>query len=652
MAFDLDDSNDNLVEFDDVVVRYDRGLADAEPDAVQKAQARARLRADTEVNGNDIKSVAARAVDLESRADTARGERENQADALRNVEATAGTQGDTLDSLSRDQLELSNRVADTERDAEANSRAIEETRSQTVINREEIRSTAGRLTDYQASVGAINLITPPGKTVSPATKDVANARATESVKAEVTEQGNMLKSVAENAVAISGEVESLDSAQRATATALDSTNLDVQRQGDTLTNHGERLQTLDTEYADQQGQIATKASQARVDEVESSAQGARSSLATDLRAEFNSALDGQDFSNYATLNELAKVEADAESARSQLQTTLSSQVGDNTAAIQNTAETVDGISAQQVFKTEANGVVAGLGLASGPSGPDGVTQSRIYFAADTIAFVTDRTVTPTSETLVTPFVVEDTPNGTGQVVINSALIGRAQITDAMIESLGANKITADSLSAISANMGTLTTGLLKTRNNFEGRVEIGSVDSFPLWAGRGSKTAGNANMYIDSNGQVVMRQANVIDTLQLRGQSVTISDSLFDSREESFGNFDWEFFNGWQMNDNLVERVLLIVSGSGRLTNGSGGGKVEIRLRVRRNLGSFSDVESVVLTKTDGSSDQRSASVPINVPFTVNNLDPNSNYYFLVEVRVSGTLETFYKSLSFTGLKK
>lgn len=522
MAYELDNSNDNLVLLDDVVVEYAPGFRDAAADEIHNARARTQLRAETEKNANRQLSLAQRTDELESRADTADGQRQNFGSAIDDLKAESETTQDTLSSLSQDTLDLTNRVADNESGAKANSRAIEQTRSLSEINRDRIRAESGRFNDYRVRQGAINLVRPPGQPASQATDILANGRATESVRVITERNEDEINVLGENVVLLSGELESVDKNQRATANALDATNIDVSDQGDTLRSYGDRLQTLDAQYRDQQGQISNKASQSRVDEVEADAERARSTLSENLRAEFNSALDNQDLSNYATLDRVAEVESSAESARSNLQTTLSSQIGDNSAAIQNTAETVDGISAQQVFKTEANGVVAGLGLASGPTGPDGVTQSRIYLAADTIAFVTDRTVTPTQETLTTPFVVQDTPDGTGQVLINSALIGRAQITDAMIDRVSANKVIADDLSAISANLGTVTAGTYKTRNSGK-RLEISST-GIPFWFGDGAKSVGNALTCIEADGTFHSRSATSGARLEYDDDHISVFD--------------------------------------------------------------------------------------------------------------------------------
>ena len=112
MAYELDNSNDNLVLLDDVVIEYAPGFRDAASDEIQNARARTQLRAETEKNADRQLSLAQRTDELESRANTADGERVNFGSALDDLKTESETTQDTLISLSQDTLELTNRVAD------------------------------------------------------------------------------------------------------------------------------------------------------------------------------------------------------------------------------------------------------------------------------------------------------------------------------------------------------------------------------------------------------------------------------------------------------------------------------------------------------------------------------------------------------------
>jgi len=65
----------------------------------------------------------------------------------------------------------------------------------------------------------------------------------------------------------------------------------------------------------------------------------------------------------------------------------------------------------------------------------------------------------------------------------------------------AAKLSVSQLDAISAAMGTLTSGTVRTSSaNNVPRVEISSSGNFPLWYGNNTKDAANAKFYVDTNG--------------------------------------------------------------------------------------------------------------------------------------------------------
>lgn len=83
----------------------------------------------------------------------------------------------------------------------------------------------------------------------------------------------------------------------------------------------------------------------------------------------------------------------------------------------------------------------GLSVTSGGSG----TQSKIYFLGDEFAFLTS-----VDGTVVTPFYIE------GAMVY---------ISNAMIKNLTADNLEANTLSALFANMGTITAGKMQSTDN-------------------------------------------------------------------------------------------------------------------------------------------------------------------------------------------
>lgn len=112
----------------------------------------------------------------------------------------------------------------------------------------------------------------------------------------------------------------------------------------------------------------------------------------------------------------------------------------------------------------------------------------------------------------TPFIVGEV-NGHPTVFILSAAIKDASIESAKIKNLAANKIVAENLSVISANMGEVTSGTFRTGTNPNLRAEMSSAGAFPLWIGSGAKSANNAIFYVDQNGAAAFTGAVAFSNL-------------------------------------------------------------------------------------------------------------------------------------------
>ncbi|MCL8350265.1 phage tail protein [Acinetobacter baumannii] len=124
--------------------------------------------------------------------------------------------------------------------------------------------------------------------------------------------------------------------------------------------------------------------------------------------------------------------------------TLNTKVGENSASIQNVSESVDGIYAQQFTKFDVNGHVSGHGSMN-----DGTTSTFI-FNYDAIQFGT-----PVGVDGVEPkplMTLQNTP----VTLPNGTVIPRGLYVDnGSFGYINANRIWADSLSAISADLGTI-----------------------------------------------------------------------------------------------------------------------------------------------------------------------------------------------------
>ncbi|MDC5384201.1 phage tail protein [Acinetobacter baumannii] len=141
-----------------------------------------------------------------------------------------------------------------------------------------------------------------------------------------------------------------------------------------------------------------------------------------------------------------KINANASAISSTIKVTetLQTKVGENSASIQNVSESVDGIYAQQFTKFDVNGNVSGHGSMN-----DGTTSTFI-FNYDAIQFGT-----PVGVDGVEPkplMTLQNTP----VTLPNGTVIPRGLYVDnGSFGYINANRIWADSLSAISADLGTI-----------------------------------------------------------------------------------------------------------------------------------------------------------------------------------------------------
>jgi hypothetical protein len=113
---------------------------------------------------------------------------------------------------------------------------------------------------------------------------------------------------------------------------------------------------------------------------------------------------------------------------------------------------------------------------------------------------------------------DDELNYSAEVSAESGEVIATVIHDDFIETpmLKANAVTADkisvsNLSAISAVMGTVTSGTFKTSSLLGYRVEISSDGSYPIWYGTGEKNATNGKFYFDTSGNLVVKGASIQD---------------------------------------------------------------------------------------------------------------------------------------------
>lgn len=103
----------------------------------------------------------------------------------------------------------------------------------------------------------------------------------------------------------------------------------------------------------------------------------------------------------------------------------------------------------------------------------------------------------------------------GDLALDGTLHGRSVV----VNSIAADRLNVSQLSAIAADLGTVTAGTVKTAAGTGWRVELSDSGSFPIWYGFGTKSAGNGKFYLDNAG-------NAFFAGELSGATGTFSGSL------------------------------------------------------------------------------------------------------------------------------
>lgn len=112
----------------------------------------------------------------------------------------------------------------------------------------------------------------------------------------------------------------------------------------------------------------------------------------------------------------------------------------------------------------------------------------------------------------------DELNFSDEITAQSGEIVVTVINDDFIETpmlkanaVTAEKITVPNLSAISAVLGTVTSGIYKTSSLNGYRVEMSSEGDYPIWYGSGAKDATNGKWYVDKSGNMVAKGIAIYD---------------------------------------------------------------------------------------------------------------------------------------------
>lgn len=158
------------------------------------------------------------------------------------------------------------------------------------------------------------------------------------------------------------------------------------------------------------------------------------------------------------VTQLTQTVADGNAALGAQITNVQSSVAGNTASIQQTISSVNGILSRYALVINTQGEQVGWFKM------DGSAQGAV--AAFNVDFFTVGKAGTAGGNATTPFAV-GIANGIGTIVLRGEVIADGSISARTIQAgaVTADKISANSLSAISANAGTLTAGLIRDASN-------------------------------------------------------------------------------------------------------------------------------------------------------------------------------------------
>lgn len=264
----------------------------------------------------------------------------------------------------------------------------------------------------------------------------------------------------------------------------------------------------------------------------------------------------------ALVQQLQSTKIDSSQAQAIAQTQVQAFQNGAFAALQQSFDVVAGEHAgmygqwQASYSVKINGgmlngkpVVAGISLSANPE-----TGSDFVVTADRFAVVHPQyTSGGTLADIKFPFVV-GTVGGVATVGIQGQMIVDGTVT--------ANKINVGSLSAITANAGTINGGTFKTHtldaegnviNALEFRAEMSNVGDWPLWVGSGAKNANNAVFYVDRSGGAYFKgkvtAPNIVGQFQsATGISWSGATSLcYRSGSNYYPQDDWVSIHQWSL---------------------------------------------------------------------------------------------------------
>ena len=203
---------------------------------------------------------------------------------------------------------------------------------------------------------------------------------------------------------------------------------------------------------------------------------------------------------------------------------LSTTVGENSSTIQQTAESIDGLSASLTFKLDINGSIGGFGISANGNNYDSNVDFAAIFAVDTFGITS-----PDATTLT--FGVNTRTNRVG---MSGADILDASITDAQIENLSAEKVTGITASFLLARIGEGSITNAYIGNVIEHDNYVAGVSG---WIIRKDGSCEFEDVRARGDIEATSLKADtaeIVDTIHIRGGAVYLADEEIDNTAESY----------------------------------------------------------------------------------------------------------------------
>ena len=190
-------------------------------------------------------------------------------------------------------------------------------------------------------------------------------------------------------------------------------------------------------------------------------------------------------------------------------TTAQSTADGNKATVQAHAKSINGLEAQYTVKVDANGKVAGYGLATTPK--NGTPESKFIVNADRFG------IGAPGKADVFPFTVDTRQNRVG---VNGELVVNGK---AIVDKLNAGDIHGDKITANTLNANRLKAGSITAREIGVDKLSAISANLGDIRGGR--MDLGSGRFVVENNGELSLSSSTGQVGMKLKNDRLTVQDS-------------------------------------------------------------------------------------------------------------------------------